>query len=139
MNNLEGNVLCRKTDPEMTKICLSNTTDIYLTGADKVLKRYKFPEEKLEKIDLKVKLPALSPLEEVEGHFLPVTAIQFEKDFIVSGCQDGEVMIRHAGKMNEKQKMKVMNFKYNGVKSLYYSSRSQLIFVGGDDGSLMVL
>jgi hypothetical protein len=41
---------------------------LYLTGADKVLKRYKYPEEKLDKIDLKVKLPALSPAEEIEMH-----------------------------------------------------------------------
>ena len=32
-----------------------------------------------------------------------------------------------------------MNFKYNGVKSLYYSSRTQLIYVGGEDGSLIIL
>jgi hypothetical protein len=32
-----------------------------------------------------------------------------------------------------------MNFKNNGVRSLYYSSRSQLIYVGGEDGSIIVL
>ena len=31
-----------------------------------------------------------------------------------------------------------MNFKFNGVRSLFYSSRSQLIYVGGEDGSLLV-
>ena len=32
-----------------------------------------------------------------------------------------------------------MNFKFNGVKSLFFSSRSMLIYVGGEDGSLIVL
>jgi len=30
-----------------------------------------------------------------------------------------------------------MNFKFNGVRSLFYSSRSQLVYVGGEDGSLL--
>jgi hypothetical protein len=51
----------------MNKICLTNHSDILLTGQDKTLKRYKFPEENLTKMDLKVKLPAPSPIEEVEG------------------------------------------------------------------------
>ena len=32
-----------------------------------------------------------------------------------------------------------MNLKYNGVRCLCSSSRSHLIYVGGDDGSLYVL
>lgn len=66
-NNQESQIFCRKTDPEMNKICLTNSSDILLTGNDKVLKRYKYPEELLSKIDLKVKLAAPSPLEEIEG------------------------------------------------------------------------
>lgn len=66
-DNNENQVLVRKTDPDMTKIALTNTSDVLLTGLDKNIKRYKFPEENLAKIDLKVKLPAPSPIEEVEG------------------------------------------------------------------------
>lgn len=68
MNNTSTPILCRKIDPELTHIIQHNATDLYLTGGDKVLKRYKYPEEKLDKIDLKVKLPALSPAEEIEMH-----------------------------------------------------------------------
>jgi len=72
------------------KICLTNGSDVFLTGYsklslgnDKVLKRYKFPEENLLKIDLKLKIPAPSPVEEQEGQQLPSTCICLEKDFIV--------------------------------------------------------
>lgn len=51
----------------MQRIALTNTSDVLLTGMDKSIKRYKFPEENLAKMDLKVKLPAPSPIEEVEG------------------------------------------------------------------------
>lgn len=75
-----------------------------------MLKRYKYPEETLAKLDLKVKLPALSPVEEFEAHQLPTTCIQFEKELIVSGSQDGEVFIRNLAKPAEIQKIKVGYF-----------------------------
>ncbi len=31
-NNQESQIFCRKTDPDMNKICLSNSSDIFLTG-----------------------------------------------------------------------------------------------------------
>ena len=31
-----------------------------------------------------------------------------------------------------------MNFKYDGVMSLFYSQRSQLVYCGGEDGSILV-
>lgn len=51
----------------MTRIAMTTSSDVLLTGMDKSIKRYKFPEENLAKIDLKVRLPAPSPIEEVEG------------------------------------------------------------------------
>lgn len=33
MNNQEGTLLVRKTDPELTQICVTNQQDLLLTGA----------------------------------------------------------------------------------------------------------
>lgn len=85
MNNQDGTILCRKTDPDLNRICPTNSQDIFITGADKVLKRYKYPDENLQKMDLKIKLPAPSPIEEIESHQLPTTCIQYDKEWIVSG------------------------------------------------------
>jgi len=65
LNASPQSILCIKTDPDLTRICNFTAKDLILTGLDKGLKRYKFPEEKLEKLDLKVKLPALAPIEDI--------------------------------------------------------------------------
>jgi hypothetical protein len=41
--------------------------------------------------------------------------------------------------MTSASKIQLMNLKYNGVKCLSSSSRSGLIYAGGDDGSLFVV
>lgn len=98
LNQVDNTITCRKTDPELNKICVSTQNDFFLSGTDKNFKKYKYPDEKLEKMDLKVKLPALSPIEELEGHALPITAVSCHDDIIVTGSQDGEVILRHVDK-----------------------------------------
>lgn len=48
----------RKIDYDL-KICAVHpeTSDVFCTGKDKVLKRYKFPDEPLSKMELKTKIP----------------------------------------------------------------------------------
>jgi hypothetical protein len=64
-----------KIDPDLHHICNFSAKDLILTGIDKGLKRYKLPDETIEKIDFKLKLPALAPIEDIPGHQVPINQI----------------------------------------------------------------
>ncbi len=62
----------RKIDPDIYHLAIdSENKDILATGKDKILKKYKQPEELITKMDLRMKVPGSVPLEELEGHPLP--------------------------------------------------------------------
>lgn len=54
------------------------TGDILCTGKDKLLKRYKQPEELLAKMDNRIKVGG-APIEEQDGHALPSNSTFKEK------------------------------------------------------------
>ena len=62
----------RKIDPDIYHLAIDpENKDILTTGKDKILKKYKQPDELLIKMDLRIKVPGSVPLEELEGHPLP--------------------------------------------------------------------
>eukprot|EP00825_Cyclidium_porcatum_P004670 TRINITY_DN1220_c0_g1_i2.p1 TRINITY_DN1220_c0_g1~~TRINITY_DN1220_c0_g1_i2.p1 ORF type:complete len:1061 (-),score=222.02 TRINITY_DN1220_c0_g1_i2:1563-4745(-) len=130
----------RKIDPDLQNMCLSlSTGDLLLTGNDKILKRYKQPEEQLAKLDMKVKI-GLPPSEELDGHDLSVNVIksQIEQRIVVSGSCDGTIIIRNMDQLSETKKIKAHNLKSKGVSSIEYSKKHKLCYSGGFDGSFLI-
>lgn len=64
----------RKIDPDIYNLIVDPINkDIIATGNDKILKKYKQPDELLIKMDLRIKVPGSIPLEELDGHLMPGT------------------------------------------------------------------
>lgn len=59
---LETEVTGRKVDPEMARIGVLATGELVVTGRDKILRKYKQPEELLSKMDFKVKAANTPPI-----------------------------------------------------------------------------
>ncbi len=57
----------RKVDPEQT-IVGSVGNDFLLTGKDKILRKYKIPEDNITKLNLAQKVATNPPSEELDGH-----------------------------------------------------------------------
>lgn len=76
--------------------------NIYVTGEDKLLKKYEFPTDKIQQIDVKRAPPA--PLEEHQSHSIGTTCfdtcVQWKK--IVTGGKDGCVILKPISKIDEK-------------------------------------
>jgi len=65
------NCFGRKIDYDLKICCVHpETGDVFCTGKDKILKRYKQPDEPLNKMELKTKIPPLPPIDENDGHTL---------------------------------------------------------------------
>lgn len=130
----------RKIDQDMQQMCIQfSTGDLLLTGQDKILKKYKQPEELLSKLDMKIKI-GLPPLEELDGHDLPANILRSQNDFriVFSGSCDGTIIIRNMNQLTDLKKIKAHNLKSRGVSALDYSRRHKLCFSGGFDGSFLV-
>lgn len=69
--------------------------DIFVTGEDKFLKKYEYPNEAFNKIDLKK--PANPPLDELKSHDIGTTCCDFSNEvkFMVTGGKDGNIIVRN--------------------------------------------
>lgn len=69
--------------------------DIYVSGDDKLLKKYEFPQDHFSKLDLK-KAP-LPPIEEHKSHDISTICwhISNEVKFLVTGGRDGNFILRN--------------------------------------------
>lgn len=68
-------IYARKIDPDLNHIAVNLATgDLLCTGKDKILKRYKQPEELFVKMDTRIKVGG-APIEEQDGHPLPTNAM----------------------------------------------------------------
>jgi WD40 repeat protein len=86
----------RKVDHGSEKIIPNNVNgDIFVTGQDKLLKRYEIPTDKLDKIQFN-KAPA-PPVEEFQSHSIGTNcwAVSSNFKFMATGGKDGNVFIRH--------------------------------------------
>ncbi|EGR30550.1 hypothetical protein IMG5_129360, partial [Ichthyophthirius multifiliis] len=133
-------IYARKVDADLTLIQMHpNTGDLFLTGKDKILKRYKQPEELLQKMDTRIKQGGV-PLEEQDGHPLPcnVMVVNSQYNYLISGSQDGTVFLRNLDKLQDIQQIKAHNWKNKGVCSLCFSKKYKILYTGGYDGSFFI-
>jgi WD40 repeat protein len=110
--------------------------EVWCTGEDKLIRRYKQPEDLL---DLKVR-PPFSPLEEYDGHDLRTNCLSYYKEqgVFLSGGLDGTIMKRSLKEPSRPSKFKAHNYLTGGVSWCSLSERYPLIFSGGFDGSILV-
>ncbi len=90
------NPLYRKIDRgSLLVIPNTMTGDLYVTGEDKLLKKYDFPNEHFSKLDMK-KAP-LPPIEELKSHDIGTTCwhVSNEVKFLVTGGKDGNFILRN--------------------------------------------
>ena len=131
----------RKVDPDLYLSAVDpNTGDILLTGKDKILKKYKQPDELIIKMDLRIKVPGSVPLEELDGHALPTNCLLIAPNntICVSGGMDGTLFLRNLKNLATVTEIKAHNYKSQGVSALAFSSNSYLLYSGGKDGSLFI-
>jgi len=129
---------CRRIDFSLDKIAVIDSTgEVFLTGKDKFLKKYKIPDELVAKTNPGVKAPP-SPLEELNGHPLPanVCFTSHNSQFLVSGAQDGSICVREIANLTKPTHFKAHNFKSNGVSALEMGREVGIIYSGGFEGSL---
>ena len=129
---------CRRIDFFLDKIASINASgEVFLTGKDKFLKKYKIPDELVAKTNPSAKAPP-APIEELPGHPLPVNAcfISFNGEYLLSGAQDGSISVREIANPAKHTQFKAHNFKSNGVCSLEMGREISIIYSGGYEGSL---
>eukprot|EP00828_Plagiopyla_frontata_P042912 TRINITY_DN6551_c0_g1_i9.p1 TRINITY_DN6551_c0_g1~~TRINITY_DN6551_c0_g1_i9.p1 ORF type:complete len:828 (-),score=112.12 TRINITY_DN6551_c0_g1_i9:145-2628(-) len=132
-------IFVRKIDPECN--CLTTFGNyVAISGKDKLLKLYKFPEEALKHADLRVRVPSQAPVEEYDGHALPPNcmALSTNSDYIVSGSQDGTIYIREVSNLGSFEKIKAHNYKTQGVSFLAFNHDQTAMYSSGNDGSIFL-
>lgn len=131
----------RKIDPDLYLIAVDSTTgEVLLSGKDKILKKYKQPDELLIKMDLRIKVPGSIPLEELDGHVLQTNCLLTSPNnaLCASGGCDGAIFLRKLKILPQVTEIKAHNYKTSGVSALSFSANSYLLFSGGKDGSLFI-
>jgi WD40 repeat protein len=86
----------RKIDRGMKLIVPNPSTgDIFISGEDKLLKKYEYPKEEFGKIEWR-KPPGV-PLEEFRGHGLQATCKTYSSQFklLATGGKDGTLILRN--------------------------------------------
>jgi WD40 repeat protein len=131
----------RKIDPDLHLIAVDPTSgDIFLTGRDKILKKYKQPDELIIKMDLRIKVPGSIPIEELDGHALSTNCLLIAPNnaLCASGGVDGSIFLRNLKTLSNVTEIKAHNYKSNGVSALTFSHNSYILYSGGKDGSLFL-
>ena len=129
---------CRRIDFDLEKVAVVDSTgEVFLTGQDKYLKKYKIPDELIAKTNPGVKAPP-SPIEELNGHPLPanVCFTSYNSAYLVSGAKDGSIFVREIANPTKHTHFKAHNFKSGGVSSLEMGREISIIYSGGYEGSL---
>lgn len=70
--NLATEIYAIRTDLDQNFVCALPSGEILTSGEDKLIKKYRQPEELLAKVDFRAKQPIPPPLEELEAHDLKV-------------------------------------------------------------------
>jgi WD40 repeat protein len=131
----------RKVDPEMARIGVLATGELVVTGRDKILRKYKQPEELLSKMDFKVKAANTPPIEELDGHDLTTNCISFsvKNGELVTGGRDGTIIVRSGEMLSQvKNKIQSHNLASNGVSVVLASNIGRRVYSAGFDGSLFI-
>jgi len=136
----EANYTYRKVDRGSNMVLSSqSTSEIYVTGEDKLLKRYEFPTDKMIQIDFKRAPPA--PVEEHFSHSIGTNCFDINKEskFIATGGKDGNILLRHVNDVGqEPTPIKAHSIFSGGVTSICFSKNLPFIYSAGGDGSFMI-
>ncbi|CAD8159373.1 unnamed protein product [Paramecium pentaurelia] len=133
---LEVQIMGRKIDPDQTLLIVTPQQEVITTGKDKIFKKYKFPEELLSKMDLKMRVANQPPVDEQDGHQLPATCLAI-KDFLYSSAKDGTIMFRSYQQLNQDVRLlRGHNLKSGGVSTIFVSQKYKMIYSGGFEGDL---
>ena len=98
-----------------------STGDIYVTGDDKLLKKYEYPADRIEIIDFKRAPPA--PVEEMISHSIGTTCWDVATEFksFITGGKDGQVFMRHFSSMNDPNEIKAQAVFSGGITAVCHS------------------
>jgi hypothetical protein len=100
----------RKIDREVDRIVTNpHNEEIYVSGADLLLKNYHFPSTAFDQIEFKK--PPNAPEAELESHALPLKCHDFfqvenskmDYKLLLTGGEDGSFILRDFSMMNRKQ------------------------------------
>lgn len=133
----EAAVVYRKIDRNSRLVITNHTNgDIFVSGDDKLLKKYEYPTDKVKQIDFKRAPPA--PVEELQSHAIGTTCWDVSKEFkqVVTGGKDGTLILRQ---MNFQQlgEIKAHAIFSGGVSALCFSNSRSTLYSAGGDGSFM--
>lgn len=109
--------------------------EIYVTGEDKLLKRYEFPVDPFSKLDMK-KAP-LPPLEEHKSHDIGSTCwhLSNEVKFLVTGGRDGNFILRNLNNVAQSNEIKGHAVFSGGITALTFSNVRSTLYTAGGDGA----
>lgn len=131
----------RRIDFDVTMgVIDAETADLFTTGEEKVIRRYKQPEDHIRDMDMRPRAP-FTPVEEIDGHELVTNYIRFKDgaNVIVSGGLDGSVIRRNPkSASSDLVKVQTQSHVRGGVSACSCSEIYPIVFSGGFDGSLAV-
>jgi len=134
-------IYARRIDPDLFTIAIHPTTgEVFLSGADKLLKKYKQPDDiYLKTQEIKFKIGA-APLEEFDGQALPVNIMKSSEEFnwLACGSRDGTIRLRDLDNPGQFVNIPAQNILHRGVSALEFSNKGRLVYSGGYDGSLFL-
>lgn len=129
----------RRVDFDITLGAIDpDTGDLFTTGDEKVIRRYKQPEDHVRDMDMRPRAP-FTPLDELDGHELTTNYLRFKEGAgaFVSGGLDGSV-IRRSAKSSDLVKVQTQSHVKGGISACSCSEIYPILYTGGFDGSLLV-
>jgi WD40 repeat protein len=111
------------------------TGDLYVTGDDKLLKKYDYPNEHFSKLDMK-KAP-IPPVEELKSHDIGTTCWHSsgEVKFMVTGGKDGNFILRNLNNVAQSNEIKGHAIFSGGITALTFSNARSTLYTAGGDGA----
>lgn len=111
------------------------TGDVFVTGEDKLLKRYEFPVDQFSKLDMK-KAP-VPPVDEIKSHDIGTTCwhISNEVKFLVTGGRDGNFILRNLNNVAQSNEIKGHAIFSGGITALSFSNNRSTLYTAGGDGA----
>lgn len=125
----------RKIDRGSNLIIVNNNGDLFVTGDDKLFKKYEFPTEQFAKLDMK-KAP-LPPTEEHKSHDISTTCwhLSNEVKFLATGGRDGNFILRNLNNVSQSNEIKVHAVFNGGITAMSFSNSRTILYTGGGDGA----
>lgn len=135
----EANIVYRKIDKGSNLVITNEVTgDLFVSGDDRLLKKYDFPTEKIDQID--IKRAPMAPVEEHTSHPIGTTTWDVSKEFkfMATGGKDGSIFLRHINNIaQDPQPIKGHAMFSGGVGTLCFSQSRSIIYTAGGDGAIM--